>query len=131
MSEEQHAEEEPQGELDPPTQKRAPYEIKFIIPVAYDDTAVDAGAQGDVTPCNEVIKDTVETPEELHAEEEPQESPTPLAFVQAAGQQTIRFTEGSDKTVVNSDLSDAGDEAVREKARAAMEETKETAATVE
>ena len=57
-----------------------PRSSSSCIPVAYmyDDTAVDAGAQGAVTPCNAVIKDTVETPEELHAEEEPQESPTPL-----------------------------------------------------
>ena len=56
-SEEQHAEEEPQGEPDPPTQKRAPPEIKFILPVAYDDTAVATGARGAVTPCNAATKD--------------------------------------------------------------------------
>ena len=54
--------------------------IKFIISIAYDNTAVDTSAQGAVTPCNAAIKDTVETQEEMHAEEEPQESPTPSAF---------------------------------------------------
>ena len=78
MSEEQHAEEKPQGEPDPPTQKRVPPESKFVLPVVYDDTAAATGGLGAVTPRNAVTKDTVETPEELHAEEEPQESLTPV-----------------------------------------------------
>ena len=52
-----------------------------------------------------------------------------VAFMQASGQQTIRFTEGSDKTVADSDPSDVGVEAVEAKARATTEETKGAAVT--
>ena len=48
--------------------------IKSIIPVAYDNSAVKIGVQSAGTSYNTVIKDTVETPEEIYAEEEPQES---------------------------------------------------------
>ena len=50
---------------------------------------------------------------------------------QAAGQQTIRSTEGSDKTIVDSDRNDVGDEAVWVKTRAALEETAATVAQAE
>ena len=60
-----------------------------------------------------------------------QESPTPSAFVQTAGQQTTRSAEDSDKSIVDSDLGDVGNEAGWVKARAALEETAATAAQTE
>ena len=51
--------------------------IKPVILVANDDSAENSGAQSTGFIYNAVIKEAVETPEEMYAEEEPQETPTP------------------------------------------------------
>ena len=75
-SEEQRAEAVLQGGPDAPTQK-LPSVIKPVILVANDDSAANSGAQSTGSIYNVVIKEAVETPEEMYAEEEPQETPTP------------------------------------------------------
>ena len=113
-SEEQRAKAELQGVPDSSTQKCLSV-IKPVIPVANDDSAVNIGAQSTGTPYNAVIKDAAETPEEMYAEEEPQESPTSSHVIESvisvAYDNSVNFGVQSAgifcDTAINGDLSSA------------------------
>ena len=113
-SEEQRAEAVLQGGPDAPTQK-LPSVIMPVILVANDDSAVNSGAQSTGSIYNVFIKEAVETPEEMYAEEEPQESPTPSLVIKSVIPVAydnsvnigVQSTGTSCNTAINGDLSSA------------------------